>query len=512
MKRWQGRPMLEINCPDEIYGELFDVVQARRIFPDSKTFVDATPNGDVATILADFAGVDHDDRDAVRAFVMERFTLPADDPAAEGGAEEATVRERIEQLWGALSRAADHVNPDSSLVELPHPYVVPGGRFREIYYWDSYFTMLGLAESGRFDAIEDMVDNFAHLIDTIGFIPNGNRSYFCTRSQPPYFALMVELLAGIRDNEKVIRKYLPQLRREYDFWMNGASGLGSDGEATRRVVRVNGTCLNRYWDDSDKPRAESYAEDLEHAAASGRPANEFYRDIRAACESGWDFSSRWLEDRQSIESIQTTRIIPVDLNALMYNFERSLAKFCRLAGSDADADDFDARAADRKRLLQTLFFDEASGMFMDLSLPGLTFTGTLSIAAAYTLFFGIATPGQAERVAQCLTDDFLKEAGWVTSNYDTGQQWDSPNGWAPMQWVTYCGLQRYGFDEVAIAGASRWVENNVAVFRKHACLLEKYNVVQSGLAGAGGEYEVQEGFGWTNGVLLRLMRELEGNA
>ena len=501
--------MPDIKGPDEIYGELFHVVQTRRIFPDSKTFADATPNTDVASILADFAGVDHDDKDAVRAFVEERFTLPADGRAATGGTGIPPVRERIEQLWESLSRAADHVNPDSSLVELPHPYVVPGGRFREIFYWDSYFSMLGLAESGRFDAIEDMVDNFAHLVDTIGFIPNGNRSYFCTRSQPPYFALMVELLAEVRDDENVIRKYLPQLRREYDFWMSGAATLGSDGDATRRVVRAEGTYLNRYWDDSDKPRAESYAEDLEHAAASDRPANEFYRDVRAACESGWDFSSRWLEDPQSIETIRTTKILPVDLNALMYNFERSLAKFCRLVGSSADAADFEARADDRCGLLQTMFFDDASGMFADLLLPGFNATGTLSIAAAYPLFFGVATDEQAARVAQRIHSDFLEAGGWVTTNDETGQQWDSPNGWAPMQWTACLGLERYGFHEEARAGATRWVDNNVAVYRKHGCLLEKYNVVSSGLAGTGGEYEVQEGFGWTNGVLLRLMQKYE---
>jgi len=294
--------------------------------------------------------------------------------------------------------------------------------------------------------------------------------------------------------------------------MSGAATLKNDGDATRRVVLANGAFLNRYWDDSDKPRAESYAEDVEHAAASKRPVSEFYRDIRAACESGWDFSSRWLEDQRSLGTIRTTRIVPVDLNALMYKFERSLAKFCSVAGNSADAAEFDACAASRRKLLQTVFFDDATGMFTDLLLPDFGSTGTLSVAAAYPLFFGVATADQAERVAHSIHNDFLKEGGWVTSNYDTGQQWDSPNGWAPLQWVAYCGLKRYGFHEEARSGASRWVENNAAVFRKYGCLVEKYNVVQSGLAGAGGEYDVQEGFGWTNGVLLRLMRDLDSEA
>jgi alpha,alpha-trehalase len=503
--------MTNIEGPDEIYGELFDVVQTRRIFGDSKYFVDATPRSDVASILNDFAEVDHDDDDAIRRFVVERFTLPADDHAEAVTAKLPPLRDRIEQLWDILSRAADQADQGSSLIELPRPYTVPGGRFREIYYWDSYFTMLGLAESGRDDAIEDMVENFAHLIDRIGFVPNGNRSYYCTRSQPPFFVLMVELLAEVRGDEDVIRKYLPQLQREYEFWMSGAAMVKDHGDAIRRVVRVNDTCLNRYWDDSDKPRAESYAEDLAHAARSNRVAGEYFRDIRAACESGWDFSSRWLEDRQSMATIRTTNVIPVDLNALMYNFEKTLARICTAHGKQADAAAYEARAADRKALLQTLFYDDVSGLFMDLSLPGLTTTGTASIATAYPLYFGIATRDQAARVAQRIQQDFLKAGGWVTSNYSTDQQWDSPNGWAPMQWITYRGLERYGFHDEAREGASRWVENNIAVYREHGCLLEKYDVESRGLAGTGGEYEVQEGFGWTNGVLLRLTGSLGRN-
>jgi alpha,alpha-trehalase len=303
--------MSRVEGPEEIYGELFALVQKQRIFPDSKTFVDAIPKGDVAAILASFAATDVAGDRQIRQFVERHFELPTslDDVSA---ARALPLAERIEQLWGALSRAADHVDSNSSLIELPRPYIVPGGRFREVYYWDSYFTMLGLAESRRFDMIEDMVENFAYLIDHIGFIPNGNRSYFCSRSQPPFFVLMVELLAEVRGDPSIVRKYLPQLRREYEYWMAGADTLRSSGAATRHVVRVGDGFLNRYWDDSDRPRAESYAEDLEHAAISGRDSGEYYRDIRAACESGWDFSSRWLQEPGRLESIITTRILSKD--------------------------------------------------------------------------------------------------------------------------------------------------------------------------------------------------------
>lgn len=496
------------EAPDRLFEELFEQVQSQRLFADSKTFVDATAKSDPSGILRAFrkerdqAGFD------LGAFVERHFELPATEIDTASDPADLPVDARIEQLWDLLTRAADENVPYSSLIPLPNRHVVPGGRFREVYYWDGYFTMLGLAESGRVDLIRDMVENFAYLIDEIGFVPNGNRTYYCSRSQPPYFALMVELLAEASDDESVYRRFLPQLKREYEFWMAGENLLSETNPAFRRVVMSPGGLLNRYWDDETTPRQESHPEDVELAAAVNRDPAQLYRDIRAGAESGWDYSSRWFSDRRSMATIQTTQVVPVDLNALLYHLEDTLAKCCQAHGSSAETEHYRARAENRKQLLQTLFFDAATGMFMDLVLPDFEVTGTLTIAAAYPLFFGVATSAQGERVAQCLHDDFLEAGGWLTTLYETGQQWDRPNGWAPMQWTTYRGLRRYGFDEEARAGAARWVENNLAVYQQHGRLLEKYNVVSSGVAGAGGEYDVQDGFGWTNGVLLRLMREL----
>ena len=496
------------EAPDRIYAELFEQVQSRHLFGDSKTFVDAIPRSDPASILRAFrTESDKPDFD-LKLFVEANFKLPESHIDAPSDPMGLPVEERIDQLWDLLTRAADEEIRHSSLIPLPNRYVVPGGRFREVYYWDSYFTMLGLADSGRVDLISDMVDNFAYLIDQVGFIPNGNRTYYCSRSQPPYFALMVELLADVMQDESVYGRFLPQLKREYEFWMAGADTLSAENPAHRRVVLCPDGFLNRYWDDEAIPRQESFAEDVELAASVSRDPEELYRDVRAGAESGWDYSPRWFADRKSMATIRATQIIPIDLNALIYKLEATLAKVCKVHGTSSDAIFYEERAAKRKDLLQTIFFDDASGMFIDLVMPDFEVTGTLSIAAAYPLFFGIATPEQAGRVAECIHRDFLKAGGWVTSNYNTGQQWDSPNGWAPMQWITYCGLERYGFHEEARAGASRWVEDNIAVYQKHGRLLEKYNVESSGLAGTGGEYEVQDGFGWTNAVLLRLMHKL----
>lgn len=494
----------QLRGPDEIYGELFELVQSRHVFADSKTFVDAVPKKEVADILAAFAGLEQDDNDRIRAFVTEHFVLPSTQDAVSVD-EIVPVRERIEQLWVQLARAADHVDPNSSLIELPRPYIVPGGRFREIYYWDSYFTMLGLAESGRFDLIEDMVQNFAHLIDRIGFIPNGNRTYFCTRSQPPFFVLMVELLAEVRDDPTIIQNYLPQLQREYDFWMAGADELTVHGDVTRRVLRVQDGYLNRYWDDTDLPRQESYAEDLEHAANSGRDQRDYYRNIRAACESGWDFSSRWLEEPDRLESIVTTSVVPVDLNALLYRLESCLARAC---ADSARARHYADAAGFRKQQLLTRFYSEDDGFFFDLRLADLASTGAWSLAAAFPLFLNIATDEQAEQVAQHMQSRFLETGGWVTTLNRSGQQWDRPNGWAPLQWIVYQGLRNYGHDAGAKLGAERWVSDNLHVYSRSGRLLEKYDVERVEALASGGEYDVQDGFGWTNGVLLRLMNQL----
>lgn len=500
--------MLKIQTPDALYGELFFAVQAGRVFADSKTFVDSIPKGSPYAILNAYL---RDCRSAefdLAAFVEQNFELPALGESDFEADKRRPVREHIEQLWNVLQREADPKQAHSSLLPLPNPYIVPGGRFREIYYWDSYFTMLGLAAAGRVEMIENMIANFAYLIDEIGFVPNGNRSYFCSRSQPPLFAMMVELLAETKQDQAVYTQYLPQMEKEYAFWMDGSDQLDTQHAVARRVIRHDGSFLNRYWDDSDLPRQESYREDIELAANSSRPAGDLYRDLRAAAESGWDFSSRWFEDADDMTSVRASKIVPIDLNAIMCKFESVLTLACGLAGNGDKVDFYRQRAATRKALIQSLFFDAEQGFFVDLVLPDLEASHRLSIATAYPLFLELATAEQAQRVAERLRGEFLKAGGWVTTLNYSGQQWDAPNGWAPVQWVAYVGLCNYGYDEDAREGARRWVANNLDVYRNTGNLVEKYDVEQIGVLAGGGEYEVQNGFGWTNGVLLKFLDAL----
>jgi len=337
----------QVQTPAEIYGELFTDVQMRHVFPDSKTFADCIPKRDAIQIVKDYLAMKNDPtiRFKLDEFVKGNFDLPKP-PQANYITQEKDVVTHIKNLWNVLRRDADSAIEGSSLLPLPHPYIVPGGRFGEIYYWDSYFTMLGLKESGRADMIENMVKNFAYLIDTYGHIPNGNRSYYISRSQPPFFSLMVELLATIK-GDKVIETYLPEMEKEYKFWMEGAGELKM-GEAHRRVVKLNdGTILNRYWDDAATARPEGFKEDVAVAERSGRNKEEMYRNLRAGAESGIDFSTRWFDDTKDIITIEVIDFIPPDLNALMLHLEQMIVKGRNLMKNKKGANNMTSRMLKR---------------------------------------------------------------------------------------------------------------------------------------------------------------------
>jgi alpha,alpha-trehalase len=488
--------------PSIIYGELFDAVQRAPLFSDSKTFADAVPKESAAAILAAY----RDERRAadfdLRAFVMRHFEIPEVSASTYHSKPGEGVCSHIDALWDVLTRQPDRAVPGSSLLPLPHRYVVPGGRFREIYYWDSYFTMLGLESAERRSLAADMLANFAHLIDTYGHIPNGNRTYYLSRSQPPFFAAMVTRAAE-RDGDAVYAKFLPQLLREHQFWMEGADRL-APGSAHRRVVRLrDGTVLNRYWDDRAAPRDEAWREDIETARRSGRPAAEVYRNLRATAESGWDFSSRWLADGHTLATIRTIDMLPVDLNALLHETERAISRGYAASGDAANAQRWTRRAEQRARAIRKVFWNERRHTFTDLLWRPEKLLDAVTLASMYPLYFGVADPQQARQAASTLRLTLLRPEGVVPSTVVSGQQWDAPNGWAPLQWLTLGGLRRYGENDLADAIAFRWRAENDEVFAQTGKLTEKYDVTGNDEA-RGGEYPNQDGFGWTNGVLWQL--------
>jgi alpha,alpha-trehalase len=500
---WMGvqtaaaRPAGEAAPPSVLFQELYARVEQQHLFTDDKTFADAAPRRSPAAIMADYRAHPPSTREGLAVFVAANFTAPSDaQPAAPSGVRRS-LRDHIADLWPVLTRPPAPPPPFGSQLALARPYVVPGGRFREIYYWDSYFTMLGLVRDGRSDLAADMTDDFADLIDEYGHIPNGTRTYYLSRSQPPVFYLMTGLADAGRD-------HLNALRREYAYWMWGAAHL-RPGQASANVVRMpDGSLLNRYWDDLDTPRDEAFSADTALAATTRRPARALYRDIRAAAESGWDFSSRWLEDGRSLASIETTDIVPVDLNSLLFGLEQAIAKGCNRVRDAACVADFDGRARRRSAAISRYLWDPASRRYLDYQWRRGRRLDRPSAAMLYPLFVGQASGDQARGVAVAVKRDLLEPGGLRATALRTGQQWDAPNGWAPLQWIAIQGLDAYGEHRLARLIAVRWLMSVCRTYAQTGKLMEKYDV-ETARPGGGGEYPLQDGFGWTNGVTWALL-------
>jgi len=479
----------QIN-PQEKLGTLFQDVQRARIFKDQKRFVDCEPKALPDSILKTYQQQKNSLNFSLKNFVGQHFDTLQNDTAS--------MLKHLNYLWSDLSREPKGQHPASSLLALPKSYIVPGGRFKEIYYWDSYFTMLGLQESGKIDMIENMVDNFAFLIKTYGHIPNGSRTYYLSRSQPPFFAMMVSLLADAKADKTIYTKYLDAMEQEYRYWMNG-----------NKVVRVGKQdMLNRYWDASNTPRPESYLQD-EKAFAEAKRDSTLFRDIRSAAESGWDFSTRWFDDGFSLKTITTTQILPVDLNCLLYNLEQILAKAYQINNNAEKCAYYETQAQKRKKLILQYCWNEDKGFFFDYNLKTGKQTSQYTLAGLFPMYFNIATEAQSAKIKAEIEKNFLKQGGLVTTLVQgSGQQWDYPNAWAPLQWVGFVAFKNYKYDTLATDIAQRWTNLNIKVYFTTGKMMEKYNVVDIDKPGGGGEYDAQDGFGWTNGVFLKMWAEL----
>lgn len=483
------------------FHELFRAVQLSNVFSDGKTFPDCIPKRSLEEINADYLSKRDTLNFGLKNFVDSNFISPTNPTIHFHTDTHQSAENHIEKLWDVLTRTPD--SEQGSLIALPNTYVVPGGRFREIYYWDSYFTMLGLLAQKRIDLARNMLANFCFLLDEVGHIPNGNRAYYISRSQPPFFCLMVKEFS--KHDPSALHKYLPYIEKEYQFWMQGSSELMVSGAATRRVVKMaNGTVLNRYWDDNPFPRPESYKEDVELQHLTNRDEEELYRNIRAAAESGWDFSTRWFADATSMETIRTTEIIPVDLNCLLYDMETTLIDFYKQIGENEKLIHVEKQAIARKALILELMWNNETNYFEDYDFVNAKTTTIKSLAGMFPFFFQVAPQSFADKSFEVIKHKFLQSGGLLTTLNNSGQQWDAPNGWAPLQWITYTALLNYGSLALADEVKSKWMSTNERVFKQTGKMMEKYNVADTTLSGGGGEYPNQDGFGWTNGVYIAL--------
>jgi len=348
---------------------------------------------------------------------------------------------------------------------------------------------------------------------------------------------MVQLLAEIKGNQ-VYAEFLPAMEKEYQFFMSGSDKV-KIGEPVKYVVKLpDGTILNRYWDESTLPRQESWREDYETGeaavkkmlavtqfknAAQQKKAEEakrieIYQHLRAGATSGIDFSSRWFTDPNDITTIQTTNMIAVDLNSLLYEEEMMIKLAYTLlpastpsakATNSSKAADYNVKAQTRKKAIDKYCWNEKGGFYSDYDFVNNNYSDAITLAGMYPLFAKIPDQQKAERQKQTVIKNLLHDGGFTTTVYSTGQQWDAPNGWAPLQWMTVIGLENYYFTDEARDASQKWVNLNKAVYERTGKLMEKYNVMDIHLEGGGGEYPTQDGFGWTNGVLLALMAKLK---
>lgn len=498
-------PILNSQSKDSLSffdSELFKAVQISGLFPDSKTFADAIPKVPFSDIIKQYK-FDKKNNTCfdLKLFIENFFDIPEYKNILITGSK-VGIDEHINTLWQRLTKPADR-EVNGSLLALKSAYVVPGGRFREIYYWDSYFSALGLVKSKQSILVESMLNNFLDLQAHYGCIPNGNRSYYLSRSQPPILGLMVELLLPFKkDKVAFLVNTIKGIEAEYNFWMCGQELLSDESSAYKRVVKMpDGSFLNRYWDENTSPRPESYREDIELLQES-KPTDSkaFYRNIRAACESGWDFSSRWLSDDNSLSSIRTTKILPIDLNCLLYKQEMLLSHYYETLNENEKSTIYLNYATTRKKSINHYLWSEKDHFFMDYDLDLQGHSIVKSLAGVLPLFVELANSKQAEQVSIIIEKDFLQKGGLTTTLNNTSQQWDAPNGWAPLHWFAVQGLLQYQHKTLADTIKQRWLNTVELYFEQTGKLMEKYNVCQQNDKAGGGEYDVQEGFGWTNGV------------
>ena len=362
-----------------------------------------------------------------------------------------------------------------TLIGLPRPYLVPsdGAMFQEMYYWDSYFAALGLPGTAHEGLLADIAENMGALFRRFGLIPNASRYYFLSRSQPPFFPQMIWLA------------YESLLRR----------GDDEAPRVLRRLMRLAEVEHQRVWLGTAQPHHR-----MVHAGLS-RYFDINYLDVLAACESGWDHSTRcddrWLEH------------LPVDLNAILYDGELRFAQAAETLGEAGKAAAWRQRAAQRAEIVRRLLWDEDQGFFFDYDWVHGRLTPHASLAGFYPLWAGLATPEQAARAVRDWLPRFSQPGGLVTTLVEReGRQWAWPNGWAPLQWIVAEGLDRYGFTVEARTVRETWCRTCATVFAASGALWEKYNVVETARPTEGGLYGTVAGFGWTNGVFKDFARRL----
>lgn len=387
----------------------------------------------------------------------------------------ASVIQEIERNWTILEKSNTHNK--GTLIGLPHPYIVPAlenGQFtfEEQYYWDSYFISLGLDTHQKLS--EGMLDNLIYLLDQYGVIPNANRMYFLSRSQPPVLTSYIfHIYETFKKSDTWLERKIQKAEQEYhSVWM-------SETHPHWRHVHQG---LSRYYDINS------------------------LHDL-AEAESGWDMTTRF--KRKCLD------YLPVDLNSLLYRYEMDFSRTYSILGKRKVAKDWADIAQWRKKTMSALMWSDSRKFFFDYNYQTEKCSPVYSLAAYYTMWSGLATPTQA-RILRDKLGKFETTNGLSTTSAkktdlsvfgSLDAQWAYPNGWAPLHYIVIAGLERYGYHDDAKRIARKWLRTNIEWYKRHGELQEKYNVVHAQKPPKRGLYPNQSGFGWTNGVFLYLAKK-----
>lgn len=458
---------------------------------------------------------------------------------------------KVVRLPRKIEKIAD-VRPDEiaapGLLYLPNPYVVPGGRFNEMYGWDSYFIVLGLEADHHEALAKNMVDNFFFEIEHYGAVLNANRTYYLTRSQPPFFTSMVRAVyenpasfpstaAGRAEAHTWLEHAYEMAQKDYSTWTRPEHLAGTTGlaryydygkgpvpemaddntyypDVIRWLVTHPSAATEGYLVKGSEHPAVAEAERLkqsscdvnvskvcERAWADGyRLSHDFYEGDRAMRESGFDPSFRF-----GPFSGSTHHYAPVCLNSLLYRYERDLEHFAHLLGKPQDAAHWDRRAKARAAAMERYLWDAKDGVFADYDFYHAKKSTYAYISSLYPLWAGIATREEAQQMVAKL-NLFQRPGGMSMSNFDSGMQWDEPYGWAPTNWIATAGLEAAGFRDEAKRNARAFDATVDAGLAADGTIREKYNVVSgSGNVQVSTGYKGnQVGFGWTNSIYLKF--------
>jgi alpha,alpha-trehalase len=480
-----------------------------------------------AYIKRSWAVLTRSNADLPEAAADPKFPQPAGRPwpvFVAAGEDRAAIARQLATLLSPDRLARIELLPlpaaaPPGLLYLPEPYVVPGGRFNEMYGWDSYFILLGLLRDGEIARAISLTNDFLYEVERYGKVLNANRTYYLTRSQPPLLSGMVRAVFAATGDRAWLARARAALESTHRFWTSPPHLAGDTG-------------LSRYFDTGEGPapevvRSERDAQGRTHydrvrafyrthsvpdydvAAFYDRARDAltplFYTGDRSMRESGFDPS-----DRFGPFGADVINHAPVCLNVLLAVLEQDLAAVCRTLGDEPAAQRFAAAAETRHQRIDRFLWDEPTGLYVDWNFS----TNRRRLYPFATTFWplaaGLASPAQAARVRANLPR-FERPGGLRTSERVTGNQWDAPFGWAPLQLFAVRGLERYGFHAEAARLARAFVSLVVEDFERRGAIVEKYDVERRSSAVEGaihfGYAENQVGFGWTNGVLLELLAE-----